>query len=185
MLTTLKLKLLNAAASTTLNTVMDLLPFKEGDTVADIGSGGGCYTLAFARRTGNNGEVYAVDPDTRNLKFISARAAEAGLSQRIILVAAEPDDCLLAPESIDLAFSRNSFHHIKDPLMYFAVVHRCLKPHGHLAVIDHGKSGKPGVPQGHWTEPLRIREVLTAVGFEESARYTHLPGQSFHIFKKN
>src|SRR5262245_42673456 len=43
------------------NLIMDELRIAEGSTVADLGAGGGWFTIRLARRVGPNGLVYAED----------------------------------------------------------------------------------------------------------------------------
>ena len=64
MFTSLFLKLLNKEASSPRNRpgeIIRCLKIQDGFTVADIGSGGGFFTLEFARIVGSSGKIYAID----------------------------------------------------------------------------------------------------------------------------
>lgn len=187
----LMLAFFNRRAKKTLDKVVNRLPLWEEAAVADLGCGGGIYTLEFADRIGGRGEVYAVDVKSSHLAYTREKVRKAGLAERLILVLAEEDDSLLPGASVDLIFSRNNYHHIKDPVVYFQKISRALKPGGSVAIIDYdGSPGngrqtlRAGQRRGHSTRPEKIREDLAGAGFECITRYDHLPGQSFQIFKK-
>ena len=61
--------------------VMDALHIAEGTTVADIGAGGGWFTMRLARRVGPNGRVYAVDVQRLMIEAISRRIEREGLDK--------------------------------------------------------------------------------------------------------
>lgn len=180
----LKIWILNFEAGKYVKTILDSLRIEKGSCIADIGSGGGAFALAMAERTGESGRIYAVDINIKNLLHIGRTAIKAGLSQRIILTPAEKDDCNLAHAACDLAFSRNSFHHIEEPEKYFGKVAAALKPQGLLAVIDYDGSRHSGRPSGHFTRPEKIKAVLENTGFSLCKSYDFLPGQSYQIFSK-
>ncbi|WP_319414697.1 class I SAM-dependent methyltransferase [Marispirochaeta aestuarii] len=184
LLTELNLKMLNLEARKYTDAIIGYLPLKSGQKVADIGAGGGAFTLPLARTVGAAGEVYAVDTDSHRLAYIARTARRAGLSNQIILVLGDTDDCLIPEDSVDLVFSRNSFHHLDNPNTYFSSVRRALKPGGAVAVIDHDGSRGWMPKHGHSTPPERIIRVLEGTGFRFSERITQIPGQSFQIFLK-
>ena len=178
------LTLLNRRAEKTLDEVVNQLPLRKVTVVADIGCGGGIYTLKFADRIGESGEVYAVDVNASHLAYTREKARKAGLAERLTLVLAETGDSLLPETSVDLAFSRNSYHHIKDPVRYFDKIGKALRPGGTLAIIDY--DGSPGSRHrhGHSTSPEKIRKDLADAGFKYRTGYDMLPGQSFQIFER-
>ena len=185
------LALFNRRAEKTLKDVVKLLPLHEKAAVADLGCGGGIYSLEFAERIGEQGEVYAIDVNASHLAYTREKLRKAGIVERLTLVLAEENDSLLPDASVDLIFSRNSYHHIKDPVGYFKKISRALKPGGSLAVIDYiGNTGSGGSAQhthhrqGHSTKPETIRGDLAEAGFRCVSQYDHLPGQSFQIFEK-
>ena len=57
-----------------INRVMDLLGITAGKTVADIGAGGGWFTVRAARRVTGSGSVYAVDINPEAIRYIENRA---------------------------------------------------------------------------------------------------------------
>jgi ubiquinone/menaquinone biosynthesis C-methylase UbiE len=185
------LALFNRRAKKTLDQVLRFLPLQDKTAVADLGCGGGLYALEFAQRVGPIGEVYAVDVNAAHLAYTRKKGHKAGLTERLTLVLAKEDDSLLPNASVDLVFSRNSYHHIKDPVGYFEKIRRALKPGGSVAIIDY--DGSPGDGRrvsitrhrrGHSSNPEIIRRDMAAAGFVCSSRYDHLPGQSFQLFER-
>ena len=64
MFTSLFLTLLNREAASPKSRseqIMEALQVREGWAVADLGSGGGYFTLRFAKKVGPHGKVYAID----------------------------------------------------------------------------------------------------------------------------
>ena len=173
----------NRRAEEHMQEILKLLPLQEGAAVADLGCGGGIFTLEFAKRLGPAGEVYAVDVNAAHLAFVREQARKAELNRRIILVLAEEENSLLPEDSIDLVFSRFSYHHIKNPVRYFADLRHVLKPTGSLAVIDHDGSTGHIAKHGHSVSSEEIRKELVQAGFVCTEQYNHLPGQSFQIFE--
>ena len=177
----IKPALFNLAARKNSTEILKELPIKEGQAVADLGSCGGYYTLLFAERVGAGGTVYAVDIDSKNLRFVCGEIKRRGITDRVILALAEPDDFILGAESCDLVFSRNSFHHIASPEVYFKKVARALRPEGILAVIDHNGSGVSR-HKNHFTPPGVIQRSLAKSGFRLLRTVDGIPGASFQIF---
>ena len=63
----------------------EVLAIKPGRTVADVGSGGGAMSLAFANWLGTDGRVYATDIRPEQLAEIRAAVAREGLSNVVVL----------------------------------------------------------------------------------------------------
>lgn len=133
------LRMLNREASLPKNRageIIESLQIREGMTIADIGSGGGYFTLEFSGRGGGTGRVYAVDNKPRNLDFVSQGAQRAGL-HNIVFILSAGDEVKSPDEGLDLILARNVFHHLPEPAKYFQHLKRFLKPRGKVAVIDH------------------------------------------------
>ena len=60
--------------------VMDLLHLKPGSTIADIGAGGGWFSVRAARRVGPNGRVIAEDINAKAIAYIQQRALREHLA---------------------------------------------------------------------------------------------------------
>lgn len=58
--------------------ILKALELQPGQKVADIGAGGGYFSLRFAEVVGKNGQVFAVDTDPKFLEYIRHYAKRKG-----------------------------------------------------------------------------------------------------------
>lgn len=187
MLTNIFLKMLNREASSPgkgAKEIIEHLNLTEGRAVADIGSGGGYFALAFARKVGQGGKVFAVDSKPGYLDFVKRNAKAAGLSN-VAVVAAGSNGIPLPEASIDLVFARNVFHHLSDPGRYFQSIRKALKPGGRVVIIDHlpGKGFAFVHLFKHFTPAEGIRKTMESAGYRLSQSFDFLKGQSFSVWK--
>jgi ubiquinone/menaquinone biosynthesis C-methylase UbiE len=115
---------------------------KPGMVVADVGAGTGLFTRLFAAEVGEKGKVYAVDISKDFLDHISRTAREQKLSN-IETVLGTDRSVELKPESVDLVYICDTYHHFEFPYRTMESIHKALKPGGQLVVIDfHRIPGK-------------------------------------------
>lgn len=108
---------------------------KSGMVVADVGAGTGLYTRLFAKAVGADGQVLAVDIAPKFLEHIQKSARDAGL-KNVSPVLCNFDSVDLPPNSVDVAFICDTYHHFEFPQRTMLSLHRALKPNGKLVVID-------------------------------------------------
>ncbi|MCD6468684.1 MAG: class I SAM-dependent methyltransferase [Thermoplasmata archaeon] len=108
----LKAKMFNKKASNPNkpDQIIKNIGLKPRQTIADIGAGGGYFTLKFAEAVGRKGRVYAVDTNPGFLEFIKSSAKEKGLDN-ITTVLTKEERLDLPKESLDFIFMRNVTHH--------------------------------------------------------------------------
>ncbi len=179
------LRILNWEASLSGNNptrILESLNLHEGQVIAGIGSGGGYFTVQFARKVGKTGRVYAVDIEQDDLDFIRRRSEKEGLNN-ILFILAAGDELNLQESGVDLAFARTVFHHLSDPRKYFRSLQRFLKPDGKVAIIEHRH--KPGLSFfglfKHYTPPETIRTEMKKAGYFLTSSFDFLPWQSFSL----
>ncbi|MFH1237439.1 MAG: methyltransferase domain-containing protein [Candidatus Aenigmatarchaeota archaeon] len=118
--------------------VIVALGLKQGQSVADIGAGGGYFSLRFAETVGAKGKIYAIDINQDFLEFIKNSTAEKGLGN-LEAIFAEDGKVALPERSIDRMFFRNVTHHIKNRVEYFRQLMRFMAPGGRIAIIEYKK----------------------------------------------
>jgi len=120
--------------------VMDTLGLHAGSSVADIGAGGGWFSVRAARRVGATGHVLAEDINPTAVDAIRARAIKEKLLN-IEPYLGTPDDPKLPPASLDAALMLRVYHEVAHPPLLLASLLVSMKPGARLAVIDHPGHG--------------------------------------------
>jgi len=108
---------------------------RPGTTVADIGAGTGLFTPLLSQAVGPKGKVFAVDIAKDFLTHIDQRAAVGGL-KNVQTVLCTERSVELPPNSIDLAFICDTYHHFEYPQSTMASLHRALRTGGEVVVVD-------------------------------------------------
>jgi SAM-dependent methyltransferase len=165
--------------------VMDLLGLKPGKVVADIGAGGGWFSVHAARRVAGGpnggGKVIAEDINPRFVEAIRARAIKENLLN-IEPYLGTPDNPKLEPDSIDAALMLKVYHEIARPTQVLANLHAAMRTHARFGIIDRNGSGAD-----HGLDERIVRKEVEAAGFKQVGRYdfTKADGQDyFLIFEK-
>jgi ubiquinone/menaquinone biosynthesis C-methylase UbiE len=165
--------------------ILAQLEIQPGTRIADIGAGTGLYTLDFARQVGPKGLVYAVDVQDYFLKHI-AKMAKKSRIKNVKTVRATHVDCGLAPDSIDLAFLMDTYHHIEHAREYMGCVKRALGANSRLVIVDYDPEKVSG-DRGKWLKdhvrstPEQTLRELGALGFRELNRYDYLEENFFFV----
>ncbi|MBX7209812.1 MAG: methyltransferase domain-containing protein [Verrucomicrobiaceae bacterium] len=122
--------------------MLGFLDIKPGQTVADVGSGGGYYTFKFADLVGEKGKVYALDLVDEQLANLRRGAEKAGY-KNISTIKSKENDCMLPENSLDVAYLCSLYHatyvtsieYVKDG--FVDSMKKALKPGGHLVIVDN------------------------------------------------
>ncbi len=112
-----------------------VLELHEGETVLDLGSGGGIDVLLSARRVGPTGVVYGLDMTDEMLALARQNQAAAGVRNAHFLkgrIEAVP----LPAESVDAVISNCVINLSTDKAAVLTEIARVLKPGGRLGVSD-------------------------------------------------
>jgi SAM-dependent methyltransferase len=107
----------------------------EGDTVLDLGSGGGIDVLLSSRRVGPSGTVYGLDMTDEMLALAQRNAREAGASNVHFLkglIEAIP----LPADSVDVVISNCVVNLSTDKPAVLGEVARVLRPGGRVGISD-------------------------------------------------
>jgi arsenite methyltransferase len=182
-----KAKMFNRKASrkqSRADEILKTLNIQQGQTIVDIGSGGGFFTFLFSHLVGDKGTVYAIDTNEDFLEFINRQAAENDLTN-IKTVLATEEYIPISHHSVDLVFVRNVYHHLQNRVQYFTQVKQLLSPFARVTIIEYSRHGSILSFHrrcGHNVPQEIIVEEMNKAGYTVSASFDFLPVQSFTIF---
>jgi ubiquinone/menaquinone biosynthesis C-methylase UbiE len=158
--------------------VMDALQIGEGSVVADLGAGGGWFTVRLARRVGPNGRVYAEDIQPEMIGAIQRRVQREGL-RNVTTVMGTAVDPRIPEGAVDAVLIVDAYHEMEQPVMLLRNLARTLKPNGVVGIINFKRDGGgPGPAMDERVEPAKVIADAKAAGLElkrrDDLRYQYL-----------
>jgi arsenite methyltransferase len=108
---------------------------REGETVLDLGSGGGIDVILSAKRVGPTGRAFGLDMTDEMLALARANAADAGIANAIFLKGAI-EEIPLPAESVDVIISNCVINLSVDKAAVLTEMARVLRGGGRLGVSD-------------------------------------------------
>jgi SAM-dependent methyltransferase len=160
---------------------------RPGESILDIGCGGGETALDLARAVAPEGTIVGIDLSAAVLAFAQRAAEGCG---RVRFVQADAQIFPFAPALFDAAFSRFGVMFFDDPTAAFINIRRSLRPNGRLAFVCWRaleenpldilplRAASPHLPPQPaqdpdapgpfaFANPKRVRGILESAGFGE------------------
>jgi arsenite methyltransferase len=163
----------------------------EGETVLDLGSGGGIDVLLSARRVGPTGRAYGLDMTEEMLALARANATEAGATN-VDFLKGQIEAIPLPAETVDVVISNCVVNLSTDKPAVFAETFRVLRPGGRIGISDvvaeDHLTPEDRAERGAWVGCIagalsgsEYEAGLAAAGFEQvSVAFTHPVGDGLH-----
>ncbi len=126
---------------------------EKGQTVLDLGSGPGMFSLAMARMVGDGGRVISVDIQEEMLQILRQKSEDAGLQSRIHIHKSRPDEIGIG-EMVDFALAFYMVHEVPNKEKFLREVASLLKPGGRFLIVE---------PKHHVSKPSFEETVEVAI----------------------
>lgn len=169
--------------------IMDALGIADGGVVADLGAGGGWFTIRLARRVGPNGIVYAQDIQPQMIEAINRRVQQEGLTNVRTVLGTDTDPRL--PSGLDAVLVVDAYREMDEPGQPEVIrallrnVERALKPQGRLGIVDFAPgNGGPGPASEDRVSPETVIETVEGAGLALQVREHVPPFQYLLVFGK-
>jgi ubiquinone/menaquinone biosynthesis C-methylase UbiE len=154
--------------------IMDALQIAEGSVVADLGAGGGWFTVRLARRVGRTGFVYAEDIQPLMIEAIKRRVQRENLANVRTVLGTSKDSRL--PKGLDAVLIVGAYHEMEDPVALLKNAADSLKPQGRIGVVDYSPgAGGPGPDPDQRVDEETVIKGANAASLEVISRETIPP----------
>jgi SAM-dependent methyltransferase len=164
---------------------------RKGETVLDLGSGGGIDVILSAKRVGRTGVVYGLDMTDEMLALAQQNARDAGVAN-VHFLKGVIEQIPLPADSLDVVISNCVINLSTDKSAVLTEIARVLKPGGRVGVSDvvaenrlsPDERAQRGSYVGCIAGALSKSEYiagLEAAGFEDvSVEFTHRVADGMH-----
>lgn len=147
---------------------------RPGSRVMDLIPGTGYFTHIFAKVVGDKGWVYAYAPSELD-PIVQKRFPGVDITKQFaaysnVSVLHAPINKLAAPESLDVVWTAQNYHDLKDPFFAPAdtavinkAVYDALKPGGTYVILDHAAAAGSGIRDTNTLHRIDEKVVITEV----------------------
>ena len=164
--------------------IMDALGIADGSVVADMGAGGGWFTVRLARRVGPRGRVYAEDIQPLMLESIERRVKREGFAGRVRTVLGTALDPKLPEGTLDAALFVDAYHEVEHPVALLRNLAKSLKPDGRIGIVDFtSEGGGPGPPMNERVDPQQVIRNAQDAGLRLRSHEQIVPYQYMLVFE--
>jgi ubiquinone/menaquinone biosynthesis C-methylase UbiE len=164
--------------------LLEVLPLKAGDVIADVGAGSGYYTFRLAEKVGPKGKVLAVDIQPEMLDLIKQRSQERKLTN-VEPVLGEITDPKLPAAGVDLVLLVDVYHEFSHPYEMTVALVKALKPGGKLVFVEFRlEDDKVPIKLVHKMSKEQVHKEMAIHPLKHVQTVDTLPWQHVIIFEK-
>jgi len=134
---------INQIVDSICNCLLSTPKLREDAKILDVGAGSGLFTVRVAtklRKQLSKATFYAMDATPIMLKMLTKKTSEIqpflGIAENITKSTELARKHLTVPEKFDAIFSTLMLHHCTSVEKVFQSMHKALKPHGKVVVVD-------------------------------------------------
>ena len=165
--------------------LVDALPLKAGDVVADIGAGTGYFSWRMAKRIGENGKVFAVEIQQEMLDLLMVNMQKRGVAGIVKPVLGTVHDPKLPDASTDLILLVDVYHEFDFPYEMTRAMVKALKPGGRLVLVEYrGEDPQVPIKKLHKMTEAQVKKEMAIHPIKFEKTLTMLPQQHVIIFRK-
>ncbi|MGB9598251.1 MAG: class I SAM-dependent methyltransferase [Minisyncoccales bacterium] len=143
--------------------VLFRLDFKDGQVIADFGSGRGEWVIFLAKKL-TNSKIFAIDILNEALSVLEKRLSQEKIDNVEIKRADVEKNCLLLDRSCDWVLMTNLLFEIDDIHGVFKEARRVLKEKGKLLVVDWKKNVNFGPSE--LVDFEKVKKIAQEQGFQ-------------------
>jgi len=171
--TDLPAEALNVAASC--GSPLTHAEIREGETVLDLGSGGGVDVFRASKLVGQNGKVIGLDA-TPEMIFRARETAKKHGYKNVEFRLGEIEHIPIESNTVDLVISNCVLNLVPDKELAFKEIHRVLKPGGQISISDMvaTQEGRKIIKPEEWAACIagavtfdEYRSILEKTGFTD------------------
>ncbi|MGD2269758.1 MAG: methyltransferase domain-containing protein [Desulfobacterales bacterium] len=117
-------------------------PIKEGESILDIGCGGGVDTIFAAMMTGPGGKVVGIEQVSEMIERARENLSLTDF-KNVTLKEGSAENLPFSDQEFDVVISNGVFNLVPDKAKALSEVYRVLKPNGRLMIADQILTGEP------------------------------------------
>lgn len=149
--------------------LLKALQLSAGDWAADVGAGGGYYSMRLAAMVGPRGKVLAEDIWDPAIRWLDLRVKLFDLDNVEVIQGAD-DNPKLPQDSLAGVLVVNAYHHFEKYQPMCREILKALKPGGRFVIADYSLPAHRQRPRAeqiriHEIDPDLVRKELTEAGF--------------------
>lgn len=164
--------------------LIELINFKAGDVVADIGIGTGYIARRISPEIGDTGLIYGVEIQQEMLDILDVKMTEAGITN-VKGILGTIEDPKLPPNSVDVAIMVDVYHEFSHPYEMMQNICRGVKPGGRVVFVEYrAEDLTVPIKPLHKMSELQVLKEATPHPLVWVESLDDLPWQHVIIFEK-